>query len=101
MLVRLPFSPLTLFPTCDVHYVGIVLYGYALAYLVAPDIFDSTHVVAFIGGLPEYVKYAGKVILAGPFAFHSFNGLRHLAWDSGKCESIALNLTISCSEPLL
>jgi succinate dehydrogenase/fumarate reductase cytochrome b subunit len=31
------------------------------------------------------VKYAGKAILALPFTFHSFNGLRHLAWDAGKC----------------
>ena len=64
-----------------------MLYGYALAYLVAPTTFDSTHVIEFIAGMPDAVKYAGKFILAAPFAFHSLNGLRHLGWDMGKCES--------------
>ena len=63
-----------------------MLYGYAIAYLVAPDIFDSAHVISFIGGLPVWLKYAGKTILAGPFAYHSLNGLRHLAWDGTKCK---------------
>ncbi|TFK93142.1 SDHC, cytochrome b subunit of succinate dehydrogenase [Polyporus arcularius HHB13444] len=64
--------------------LSVLLYGYALAYLVAPTTFDSTHVVEFIAGLPDAVKYAGKVVLAAPFAFHSFNGLRHLGWDVGR-----------------
>ena len=63
-----------------------VLYGFSIAYLVAPGTFDSPHVVEFVAGLPEGVKYAGKAILAAPFAFHSLNGLRHLGWDMGKCE---------------
>jgi succinate dehydrogenase (ubiquinone) cytochrome b560 subunit len=62
-----------------------VLYGFSLAYLFAPGTFDSTHVVEFVAGLPDAAKYAGKTILAAPFAFHSWNGLRHLSWDMGKC----------------
>ncbi|EIW57998.1 succinate dehydrogenase cytochrome b560 subunit [Trametes versicolor FP-101664 SS1] len=64
--------------------LSVLLYGYALAYLVAPTTFDSTHVIEIISSLPDAVKYAGKVILAAPFAFHSLNGLRHLGWDMGK-----------------
>ncbi|KAI0328288.1 succinate dehydrogenase cytochrome b560 subunit [Cubamyces sp. BRFM 1775] len=64
--------------------LSVLLYGYALAYLVAPGTFDSTHVIEFIGGLPDALKYAGKAILAAPFAYHSWNGLRHLGWDMGK-----------------
>ena len=64
---------------------GIVLYGFSIAYLIAPGTFDSQHVVEFVSGLPEGVKYAGKAILAAPFAFHSWNGLRHLSWDMVKC----------------
>ncbi|KAI0709838.1 succinate dehydrogenase cytochrome b560 subunit [Earliella scabrosa] len=64
--------------------LSVLLYGYALAYLVAPTTFDSTHVIEFIAGMPDAVKYAGKFILAAPFAFHSLNGLRHLGWDMGK-----------------
>ena len=62
-----------------------VLYGFSIAYLVAPTTFSSANVVEVIAGLPESVKYAGKAILAAPFAFHSFNGLRHLGWDMVKC----------------
>ncbi|KAI6039870.1 SDHC, cytochrome b subunit of succinate dehydrogenase [Pisolithus marmoratus] len=64
--------------------LSALLYGFSLAYLFAPGTFDSTHIVEFIAGLPEYVKYLGKFVLAAPFAFHSLNGLRHLAWDMGK-----------------
>lgn len=71
--------------------VILVLYGFSIAYLVAPGTFDSVHVVEFIAGLPEGVKYAGKAILAAPFAFHSLNGLRHLGWDMAKCQSILIS----------
>lgn len=80
-----------------------MLYAYALAYLVAPDIFDSAHIIQFVGGLPEYLKYAGKVALAGPFAFHTLNGIRHLSWDAGKREFVLspnilqFNQRLSCS----
>ena len=49
-----------------------VLYGYALAYLASPEIFASANVIELIHGLPEAVKYAGKVILAAPFSYHTF-----------------------------
>ncbi|KAJ6492573.1 SDHC, cytochrome b subunit of succinate dehydrogenase [Mycena vitilis] len=68
--------------------LSALLYGFSLAYLVAPGTFDSVHVVEFVGGLPDAVKYAGKALLAAPFAFHSLNGLRHLSWDMGKFMSI-------------
>ncbi|KAG6844091.1 hypothetical protein H0H87_009881 [Tephrocybe sp. NHM501043] len=64
--------------------LSVLLYGFSLAYLVAPTTFDSTHVIEAVAGFPDAVKYAGKFVLALPFAFHSFNGLRHLAWDMGK-----------------
>lgn len=63
-----------------------VLYAFSIAYIVAPDTFASANVVELVSGLPEALKYAGKLILAGPFAFHFLNGLRHLSWDMGKCE---------------
>ncbi|THH01691.1 hypothetical protein EW026_g1052 [Hermanssonia centrifuga] len=64
--------------------ISALLYGYAIAYLAAPETFASVNVIEFIAGLPDAVKYAGKAILAAPFAFHSLNGLRHLGWDMGK-----------------
>jgi succinate dehydrogenase (ubiquinone) cytochrome b560 subunit len=62
----------------------IVLYGFSLAYLVAPSTFSSANIVETIAALPDTVKYAGKALLAAPFAFHGWNGLRHLSWDLGK-----------------
>ena len=63
-----------------------MLYAYALAYLAAPQTFNSVNVIETISALPGSVKYAGRAILAAPFAFHSLNGVRHLSWDVGKCE---------------
>ncbi|TEB23250.1 succinate dehydrogenase cytochrome b560 subunit [Coprinellus micaceus] len=68
--------------------LSVLLYAFGISYLVAPGTFDSQHVVAFVHDLPEAVKYAGKFILAAPFSFHAINGLRHLAWDSGKFLSV-------------
>jgi succinate dehydrogenase (ubiquinone) cytochrome b560 subunit len=67
-------------------YHSVVLYGYALAYLFVPGTFDSAHVIELVAGLPEAVKLAGKTVLAAPFAFHCLNGMRHLIWDTVKCE---------------
>ncbi|TFK34542.1 succinate dehydrogenase cytochrome b560 subunit [Crucibulum laeve] len=68
--------------------LSALLYGFSIAYLVAPGTFDSTHVIEFVAGLPDVVKYAGKALLAAPFTFHAFNGLRHLSWDLGKFLSL-------------
>jgi succinate dehydrogenase/fumarate reductase cytochrome b subunit len=67
----------------------IVLYGFTISYITAPVFglgFDSISIIELVQGLPEWLKYAGKTVLAAPFAFHSLNGLRHLSWDTGKCE---------------
>ncbi|THH10311.1 hypothetical protein EW145_g1416 [Phellinidium pouzarii] len=67
--------------------LSVLLYGFTISYVVFPLVgapFSSTDVVEFISALPESVKYGCKALLAAPFAFHTWNGLRHLAWDSGK-----------------
>ncbi|KAJ3905738.1 SDHC, cytochrome b subunit of succinate dehydrogenase [Lentinula edodes] len=46
--------------------------------------FCAAHVIEFVHGLPDAVKYTGKFILALPFSFHPWNGIRHMLWDSGK-----------------
>jgi len=68
--------------------LSVLLYGFSLAYLVAPGTFDTPHIVEYVSGLPDAVKYAGKAVLALPFTFHAFNGLRHLSWDIGKLLSV-------------
>ena len=39
---------------------------------------------ATFGSLPVAAKVAMKFGLAWPFTYHSFNGIRHLVWDTGR-----------------
>lgn len=39
---------------------------------------------AVFGAWPVLAKVAAKLLVAFPFTFHSFNGIRHLVWDMGK-----------------
>lgn len=39
---------------------------------------------AAFGAWPLVAKVAAKFAIAFPFTFHSFNGLRHLTWDTGR-----------------
>lgn len=67
--------------------LGVLLYGFSISYIAAPPFgvpFDGADIVSLVHGLPEWAKMTGKVILAAPFTFHGFNGLRHLSWDVGK-----------------
>jgi len=67
--------------------LSVLLYGFTISYITAPVFglgFDSISIMELVQGLPEWLKYAGKTVLAAPFAFHSLNGLRHLSWDTGK-----------------
>ncbi|KAJ7160194.1 hypothetical protein C8R46DRAFT_1038493 [Mycena filopes] len=55
-----------------------VLYGFSIAYLVAPGTFDSVHVAEFVAGLPDAAKYAGKALLAAPLSFTA--STRSVTW---------------------
>ncbi|KAF8313502.1 uncharacterized protein EI90DRAFT_3036764 [Cantharellus anzutake] len=71
--------------------LSVGLYGFLLGYLAAPVLgipFDSTHIIEYVHGVPDWVKYTGKAIVAFPFTFHSLNGLRHLSWDLGAFLSV-------------
>ncbi|KAI9828392.1 MAG: hypothetical protein M1832_002820 [Thelocarpon impressellum] len=63
------------------------LYVFATAYLAAPLLgwhLDSAALAAAFGSLPVAAKVATKFLVALPFTFHSFNGVRHLVWDTGR-----------------
>lgn len=66
------------------------MYAYFSAYAGYPlftgssvNALSSASLVDFVSTLPVWFKTAVKVPLALAFTFHSFNGLRHLAWDWG------------------
>ncbi|KAB8303653.1 hypothetical protein EYC80_005047 [Monilinia laxa] len=61
-------------------------YVFGAAYLVSPLFgwhLDTASLVAAFGAWPLAAKVLAKFSLALPFTYHSFNGLRHLAWDMG------------------
>lgn len=63
------------------------LYVFATAYLVAPLFgwhLESASMAAAFGSMPLAAKLFLKLGVAFPFTFHSFNGVRHLIWDTGK-----------------
>lgn len=71
---------------------------YAITYLAAPyvgiqDIVSSAGLVDTISMAPFWLKTTLKAPLALAASFHSFNGLRHLAWDWGYCEYCILKAT--------
>ncbi|KAL4805944.1 hypothetical protein BDV18DRAFT_140194 [Aspergillus unguis] len=70
---------------------GIILSGplylFATAYLAAPVFgwhLDSASLATAFAALPAAAQVALKTTFALPFTYHSFNGLRHLTWDTGR-----------------
>ena len=62
------------------------MYLFGVAYLVAPTLgwhLDTHSIAAGFASLPFILQFGLKAIYALPFTFHSFNGLRHLMWDTG------------------
>ncbi|KAI9294055.1 cytochrome b560 subunit of succinate dehydrogenase [Neoconidiobolus thromboides FSU 785] len=60
--------------------IGIGFYGVTIAY---PAFGLTSEVsVQHLEAIPSSVKTAAKFIIAFPFMFHNFNGIRHLVWDT-------------------
>jgi len=45
---------------------------------------ESASIAAAFATWPIALKVATKFAIAMPFTFHSFNGIRHLVWDTGR-----------------
>jgi succinate dehydrogenase (ubiquinone) cytochrome b560 subunit len=63
---------------------GFYLFG--AAYLVSPLFgwhLDTASMAAVFASMPLAAKVPLKMLVAFPFTFHSFNGVRHLIWDVG------------------
>ena len=61
-------------------------YIFGSAYLVAPLFgwhIESASIAAAFGAWPVAAKIVTKMLVALPFTYHSFNGVRHLVWDMG------------------
>ncbi|KAI9236901.1 MAG: hypothetical protein BYD32DRAFT_8208 [Podila humilis] len=65
--------------------VAVGFYAGAIGYAVLPMLglgFDAATVTSALATVPVAAKVAGKFLIAYPFTFHCFNGLRHLLWDT-------------------
>jgi succinate dehydrogenase (ubiquinone) cytochrome b560 subunit len=59
------------------------IYAFGLYYAVmVPEAVTGTVANWIASDVPSAVVFAGKYIVAAPFLFHSFNGIRHLVWHS-------------------
>lgn len=60
-------------------------YILGLTYLASPLLgisMDSASMAAAFASWPLLAKISTKFIFAFPFTYHSFNGVRHLIWDT-------------------
>jgi succinate dehydrogenase (ubiquinone) cytochrome b560 subunit len=60
------------------------LYGYSIVYLASPLLgwhIESSALVEAFAGLGVFTKGTLKSIIAWPFVYHLFNGIRHLTYD--------------------
>ncbi|KAF9362434.1 cytochrome b subunit of succinate dehydrogenase, Sdh3p [Mortierella sp. NVP85] len=67
--------------------LAVGFYGGAIAYAVGPLVglgFDTATITSTLATVPVAAKFAGKVLVASPFTFHAFNGIRHLLWDTAR-----------------
>ncbi|KAI5364970.1 Putative succinate dehydrogenase/fumarate reductase type B, transmembrane subunit [Septoria linicola] len=65
--------------------VSGVFYAYGALYLVAPYLgwhVETAVLAASFAAWPVLLQVAAKFTVAWPFLFHSFNGVRHLVWDT-------------------
>ncbi|CAH1406788.1 unnamed protein product [Nezara viridula] len=66
---------------------GMALSAYAVALagasFMTSDVAQLAHSVTELG-IPTAVLFPLKFMLALPATYHIFNGIRHLAWDTGK-----------------
>lgn len=70
---------------CGGMYLGLICYA---ALPVLGYNFTAASVAAAFGSLPVAVKGLCKLAVAAPFAFHFWNGIRHLVWDTVHCFKI-------------
>jgi succinate dehydrogenase (ubiquinone) cytochrome b560 subunit len=64
---------------------GFYLFGFG--YLIAPVMgwhLESAVMAASFATWPVAAKLLTKTLVALPFTFHGFNGIRHLMWDMGR-----------------
>jgi len=60
-------------------------YAFGALYLIAPYAglhLESAVLAAGFAKWPTVLQLTTKALVAWPFTYHSFNGVRHLVWDT-------------------
>ncbi|GAA5898696.1 succinate:quinone oxidoreductase subunit C [Sporobolomyces salmoneus] len=60
--------------------LSVGFYGIFLAHLAGVD---SATMLDTFASLPGWMQLSTKALIAGPAAYHTLNGFRHLGWDLG------------------
>ncbi|GAA6028107.1 hypothetical protein JCM8097_001874 [Rhodosporidiobolus ruineniae] len=66
--------------------LSAAFYALFLAHLAAPAFgasLDSATLLQTFAELPTWFQWTVKSAIAGPAAYHTLNGFRHLGWDMG------------------
>jgi len=64
--------------------LATLIYGFGIYYAVAQPGIIIPAMAATVSELPTALTATAKFILAVPFFFHTYNGIRHLVWDTGR-----------------
>merc|ERR1712225_157468 len=76
--------------------LSALMYAFAISYVAAPAVsagFTGASIVALAASLPVWAKISAKIVLGAPFWYHTWNGMRHLAWDMGYLLSLKASWT--------
>ncbi|GAA5910289.1 hypothetical protein JCM8208_003497 [Rhodotorula glutinis] len=66
--------------------LSAAMYALFLGHLGAPLVgaeLDSAAMLEAWSNLPGWAQLSAKALVAGPAAYHTLNGFRHLGWDAG------------------
>ncbi|GMM27536.1 protein [Martiniozyma asiatica (nom. inval.)] len=63
--------------------VGLAVGFYGVTAAYGLGFTDTAGLIGIVSALPAAALFGLKAIASFPFAFHGWNGIRHLIWDAG------------------
>lgn len=63
--------------------VLVSLWALGISYVLLPG-FSSQAAIDLVASVPDFCTIPVKAVLAASIAYHTFNGFRHLTWDSAQ-----------------
>lgn len=66
--------------------LGVLIYAFGISQSIptSNSAVSLANMCEFVSAAPLPLVLMGKFVLAAPFAYHLFNGIRHLIWDMGR-----------------